>query len=149
MRAANAVIVFFASVSTASAKPKPPPKTQADLCRAAFTTLEKNVAPGTTSAAVNKVIGDLAWLKASSEDKVEVLGGWIPVELDDHDSTWVVRCTKDYAIYGRTSGKKAPLFSDFLALPASSKETLIEFATTYPDGRIEVYGPKGHKSLHR
>jgi hypothetical protein len=138
------VTILLASVSVAAAKPK----TQAERCTDAFSTFEHGVAAGTTSAQVGKAFGDLAWLKASSEDKVEVLGGWIPVGLNDHDSTFVVRCTKDLVLYGRVSGRSARLLSEFLALPASSKETLIEFALVYPDGRIEVYGPKGHKSLH-
>src|SRR5262245_22808845 len=130
---------------------------RAERCAAVFALFEHHLAPGVAAPAAAAVITDRSWITV--DDQVEVLGGWIPVELTSEDSTFVVHCVaapnpdiggrlwSDWVIYGRIRGKTAPTFTAFLA--AGPDVALIEYATVYPDGRIERFAPPptGHTTI--
>ena len=130
---------------------------RADRCGAIFELFDKHLAPGVTSTAAQVVFTDRTWLAASVDERVQVLGGWIPVELNQNDATFVIRCLatpradlgglkwSDWVIYGRIAGTTVTTFTPFLAAPSA---TLVEFALSYPDGRIEMYKPTGRSSTH-
>ncbi len=124
-------------------------------CAAVFELFDKHLAAGATAATARGVLVERGWIVV--DEPVTVLGGWIPVDLNFDDSTFVVHCYaeptpavnnqlwSDWVIYGRIAGKRATRLREFLTAPDDTK--LVEFALVYPDGRIEQYAPKGRNTI--
>jgi hypothetical protein len=124
-------------------------------CAAVFELFDKHLAAGVTASIAGAIITERAWMVV--DQPVVVLAGKIPVELTSSDSTFVVHCCaeptarlnnqlwSDWVIYGRLSGRTATTLGEFLA--ATTDVRLIEYALSYPDGRVERYTPTGRKSM--
>ena len=125
-------------------------------CGSVFGLFDQFLAAGVSAPAAAAVLTDRSWIVV--DDRVEVIGGKIPVDLVEGDSTFVVHCLatpnpqlnnrlwSDWVIYGRIHGTTARTLRPFLA--AGPEVTLIEYALVYPDGRIEQYRPAGRHSMH-
>jgi hypothetical protein len=130
--------------------------TRADRCGAVFELFDKHIKPGARAPDVAATLTDRTWITVDLP--VDVLGGWVPVEMTQGDQVFVVHCVaapnprinnqlwSDWVIYGRIATTRAHDFKSFLAGPADL--VLVEFALSYPDGRIEQYRASGRKSLH-
>lgn len=126
-----------------------------ERCAAVFELFDKHIPAGTPAPAAAAVLTDRSWITV--DDPVKVLGGWVPVEINQVDSVFVVHCVaarradlnnqlwSDWVIYGRISGTNVESLKPFLATGPDVR--LIEYALVYPDGRIEQYRPQGRNTM--
>lgn len=138
-----------------------PANSQAERSRAVFTLFAWHIPPGASAAQVHKVLTDTAWLRETRLFEINWLAGWIPIELNFKDTSFVLHLfpvdaakeSSPWVIYFRLTGKLRQ--EDALAFlrgeTVMGNPKLAEFALCFPNskspghlpGRIESFSKHG------
>ena len=137
-----------------------PSASQADRSRAVFSLFARFIPAGSSSKAVQQVIGDAKWLNDVHIEGVYALGGLIPVEFDFDSTVFAISLFPENAgdpwspwlMYVRLSGqlKEAQAIA-FLHGEADDTVNLVEYALCFANssnpgqfiGRIERFSRDG------
>jgi hypothetical protein len=115
-----------------------------------FTLFSKHIRIGATATQVRESLNHSPWLDISQVRLIDVLRGWVPIEMNESDSVFSVTPFQlNYTIYIRLSGKlKEPELCSFFSGQVQMSQThLLEFALCYPDSRIEHYSQSGRRDF--
>jgi len=121
-----------------------------DRILAIFALFSKYVTVGATASQVRESLNYSPWLEISQVRLIDVLRGWVPVELNESDSVFSIQpFHSKYTIYIRLSGKlkELELCAFFSGSIQMSQIHIEEFALCYPDSRIEHYSHSGRRDF--
>jgi hypothetical protein len=132
---------------------------RAERAKAVFTLFANYIKPGARASDVHKVLRDTRWVKQASVERINNLGGWVPVDSDNGDESLFRIClfpdkdgSSDWEIYLYVSSNSldGEYCSRFLRGEKLTGDPKIgQFALCFPEtkpesmGRMEQFGPKG------